>query len=93
MQAMEEVKIPLPAAIDIIDYFSGIGKKEGREETLFKACRDHARFICLRQAEQEAYKKMINAGGEKAEQLKEEYMEIHLEKVALQNALYSNLIV
>lgn len=93
MKAMEEVKIPLPAAIDIIDYFSGIGKKEGREEILFNVCRDHARFICLRQAEQEAYKKMINADGEKAVQFKKEYMEIHLEKVALQNALYSNLII
>lgn len=91
---MEEIKIPLSAYYDLVEYFAaedGTDKKSALEGL----CVDHLRFLFLRQAEREAYKKLIAlpVDSEKAEEAKAKYMEYHTEKKTLQEALYSAPLV
>lgn len=91
---MEEIKIPLSAYYDLVEYFAAEDGTE-RKSTLEGLCIDHLRFLFLRQAEQEAFKKMISlpSDNEKVEEAKAKYMEYHTEKRSLQEALYGRPLV
>lgn len=91
---MEEIKIPMAAYYDLIEYFSA---EEGtdKKSALESLCINHLKFLFLRQAEREAFKKLVSlpADSEKAEEAKAKYMEYHIEKRALQEALYGKPLV
>ena len=91
---MEEIKIPLSAYYDFIEYFAADVGSDKRS-ALESLCIDHLRFLYLRQAEREAFKKMVSlpVDSEKAEEAKAVYIEYHTEKRALQEALYGKPLV
>lgn len=86
---MEEIKIPLSAYYDLIEYFAAEDGTE-KKSALESLCINHLRFLFLRQAEREAFKKLVSlpTDSEKAEEAKAKYMEYHIEKRNLQEALY-----
>lgn len=85
IEGTEEIKIPYMAAIDIIEYFS---KLPQTDDPLANACKDHAYYMVLRRLERETWKSFMNATGEKRNDLQKKYMEVHIEKLSLQKALY-----
>ena len=89
---MEEIKIPMAAFIDLLEYFWG-DPEQDRREVLERMCKDHIRFLHLRQSEREAFKKLLALpnGSDKEDEARERYMELHIDKVSLQSALYGGL--